>query len=423
MKVAAVVLVLLAASLMWWFVASSRDPVPDVPDLEGLEPAVMQIIEDAHQDLVDKGDGAAWLRWAKVLHAHDFFSEAAAAYESAEPLLGGKDRFEAVYLEGCAWEKMEPARAAATLRKASALRSDYRPLWLRLGALDLQLNRREEAESDFERANALREDAYSCLGLGRVALGTGRIDEARRWLEKGRAMDGGNQELNALLVTVLRRQGRLDEARSLAAEVGDAEEKSPFPDPIQVAMLALGASFQNRLRFTIEFLKAGDYEEALVWAEKCLSSRPNDEDALLRKGMALARLGRLSEALGVLEPLVRRRPRDAAVLEELASALAASGKGARALQVLDRALIVEPRRVHAHYLRGVILQKARPLEAESELRWVIARRPDHLDARMNLARVLWAVGRKDAAREQIDEILARRPEHRAALALKTKLDP
>ncbi len=138
--------------------------------------------------------------------------------------------------------------------------------------------------------------------------------------------------------------------------------------------------------------------------------------------MALARLGRLPEALVVLEPLARRRPDDAAVLEELASALAASGKGVRALQLLDRALKIESNRVHAHYLRGVILQKARPLESESELRWVIVRRPGHLDARLYLARVLESVGRKEEARREVEAILSRRPEHRGALALKAKLD-
>ncbi|HGY90259.1 MAG TPA: tetratricopeptide repeat protein [Planctomycetes bacterium] len=422
MKSGLLALVVLAAALTWWFMEASRKPAPALPDLQGLEPAVKQVIEDAHRDVVDNPDGPARLRWAKVLHAHDFFSEAVEAYGAAEPLLEGEARFEALYLEGCAWEKLEPARAVAVLRRACEERTDYRPLWLRLGALDLQLNRPDEARKDFEAANALREDAHSCLGLGRVALRLGRIDQARRWLEKGRALDGGNQELNALLVTVLRRQGRLEKARALAAEVGEAEEKSPFPDPIQVEMLALGASFQNRLRFAIEYLKAGDFVQALAWAEKCLSSRPSDGDALLRKGMALARLGRLPEALVVLEPLARRRPDDAAVLEELASALAASGKGVRALQLLDRALKIEPNRVHAHYLRGVILQKARPLESESELRWVIGRRPGHLDARLYLARVLESVGRKEEARREVEAILSRRPEHRGALALKAKLD-
>ncbi len=419
----AIAVLLIAGASTWWFLGAPRAGVPTLPDLSGLEPQVVAVLEGAHEELREKGDGPAWLRWARVLHAHDFFSEATSAYQEAASRLTGAARFEAVYLEGCAWEKIDPERAAARLREAASFRKDYRPLWLRLGALDLELNRAEKARADFERANGLREDAHSCFGLGRVALGQGRLDAARAWLEKGRAMDGGMRELKVLLVTVLRRQGRLDEARVLAEEMGDAEETSPFPDPILVEMLSLGASFQNRLRFAIEFLKAGDYDEALTWAEKALGARPNDSDALLRQGMALARLGRLPEALDVLEPLVRRRPRDAAVLEEAASALAASGKGVRALQLLGRALDVEPDRLHAHYLKGVILRKARPAEAETELRWVLARRPDHLDARLYLAHLLRDTGREEEARAEVGRILARRPDHRGALALKARLDP
>lgn len=86
--------------------------------------------------------------------------------------------------------------------------------------------------------------------------------------------------------------------------------------------------------------------------------------------------------------------------------------------LLSKAAELKPDLLEAHVYAGKCLLNSRKVDleaAEKHLAAAVALKPDHIDARMDLARTYFAWGRYEDALEQLDDLLARVPDHRLAL--------
>lgn len=207
-----------------------------------------------------------------------------------------------------------------------------------------------------------------------------------------------------------------------------------------------------------EFLEAtGDREAALgQWRQVC-SLLPHHYFGYYCAGTLLKEMRRLDEALEALQTAARLQPEVADVQVELGSVWAARGEWEAARETLRRARDLDPTHPQAAlFLGAVLVQLGRVHEALPELRDAVRLNPRSAQARMRLGELLMRLGswqegldqlqeaiRLDPAldrarlqlaaawlqqgdlkraREEIELVLARDPNHPAALRLKAELE-
>ena len=132
---------------------------------------------------------------------------------------------------------------------------------------------------------------------------------------------------------------------------------------------------------------------------------------------ALLRTREPAPALAMLERLAAPDTQVAAARLALAALAAATGDNARTVREARTALELAPddEMVAVRAARSVADAEAGPDTAITLLENFVARKPDALEARFTLARLLASAGRDEAARSQFDKLLAREPENPALL--------
>ncbi len=144
---------------------------------------------------------------------------------------------------------------------------------------------------------------------------------------------------------------------------------------------------------------------------------------LLERGKEAFGRGNYAEALGSLSRVAEERPDYADVRNWLGPALHFSGRPLEALEQFHRALAINPRYIEVHVNLALVLndlgrhearaefddvrlerargylQQGRLTLAASEFGKLLARRPDHLQARLGLGLVHFRPGERERARE------------------------
>jgi predicted O-linked N-acetylglucosamine transferase (SPINDLY family) len=192
--------------------------------------------------------------------------------------------------------------------------------------------RTKEAESSYRKiisGNPRHARALSSLGV--LLCESGRIDEARQYLERASAIEPQPRDLTNLGV-VYRLQGRLD----LAAEAfGRVLEVAPdFPD----AYLNLG----------VILLDVGVYAEALPLLEQASKLGPDSPRLRLALARALLKLLRPAQSLLHARRAVEMAPSAALAHRQLADALDACGQKTEAIASYRRAIELDPADYGAH---------------------------------------------------------------------------
>lgn len=191
-----------------------------------------------------------------------------------------------------------------------------------------------------------------------------------------------------------------------------------------------------------------DYETAWQHWRRCLSVWPDDPDTLLEAARAARQAGRYAEAadllrkadlssapaafvgleqmllvaqqgqadantiqglqeMAQLQPLVRVR-----ILEALALGYQETYLPNRAWACVEQLLNIEPEHVSGLILRGNLREQANALpEARRDYQRAVELTPGHLQARVRLAEVLFAVHEYESSQEHFQTALARAPDH------------
>jgi predicted CXXCH cytochrome family protein len=174
-------------------------------------------------------------------------------------------------------------RALAEYRKVQAFNADRAESWLNLGALEVRLGNRHEAEAEYQRAIRLQPafiPAY--VNLADLYREQGRDGDGERVLRRALARQPGSGDVHYALGLLLVRQKRLEEALT---ELAKATEESPGnPRYAYVYGIALDGAGQHAEALTVleqaQQRFTGDREILTALAQ--LSARGGDAAAAAR---------------------------------------------------------------------------------------------------------------------------------------------
>lgn len=161
----------------------------------------------------------------------------------------------------------------------------------------------------------------------------------------------------------------------------------------------------------------GRSEELLALLMPIIDTTDNSGAAYALCVSALIDLDRRQDAVKLSEQGVVREPDNAVMYQVYATALTWVRKDKEALAAADQALALEPEYGDAHGTCAFALNRlGRNHEALESIRTALELRPNDADFLLTLARVEYALGNKDVARNIVDDVLADSPTHAEALA-------
>lgn len=401
--------------------SSKLKEAPPLPDLANVEAAVVQKIRRLHDAMTDSPTAGNWAAYARTLHAHDM-AEATEAYVVAAAHSPMPDKFDLLYLAGLSCIKRDPDRAIALLEEARELKDDYFPLHIRLARLYEKAQRAPEARRHFKRAHAITPSSLALVGMGRLSLIDGRIDEAIAHLEAARAMAPNHPEVHAALADAYTRAGRKQDAAHASSLVGDIEREFGFPDPLMATMAREGVSLASLEQFGIAALRGSEFAQALDAFDRALAVQPDSLGVLRGRAQALVGLNRCAEAEPILDRVLAKKPDDAELLTFRAGCSMARNDLAGALASLRRAVAIDPSHADARWnLARTLRALSQNAEARRHLEVVLERKPHKTEARILLASILSEEGSTGEAMTHLQQVLAQEPANSQALELRKRL--
>lgn len=371
------------------------------PDLTGADPRVRDHIgrqrrrlEDllAQESLAPATEAEAFGDLGLVYVLYDFPEAARACFDNARAL--APDDYRWHYLLGYAWLlRGDPAVASKHFEAALELRSDFVPAMLRLGRAQLELGDGKAARRWFEDALAADASSPAALeGLGKLAAAEGEPAAAAEYFRRALAQAPTSTSLHYGLGQAYRDLGKLDEARRELERSGDAAVA--IADPLIGPLAGMAESTQLYLIQGAEALDDENFEVAAVAYERVLEYEPESFVAYRGLAYSLEKLGDVDGAIGWLE----------AGLEN----------GTSADPQKDRREQADLHRI----LGGLEALRQREEATIDHFTASLRLRPDQPDVRMKLANTLARVGRLEEALDHFDRLLESQPADAADLLVK-----
>jgi len=195
---------------------------------------------------------------------------------------------------------------------------------------------------------------------------------AERLLRQAVKVDPQNQEAWQLLVMVLVRQNRWDEAEKLAAKIQDKKAKA------EALLLLADIAYMQR-----------NWEKAKHIYQQVIELDPDNAVALNNYGYMLAELGeRLDEAEKMIRKALKIRPNEPAFLDSLGWVYFQRGNYKEALKWVEKAVKAQPRDAELRYHLGMVYWKLGDREkALRELKEALKIDPRHPEANEALERL------------------------------------
>jgi tetratricopeptide (TPR) repeat protein len=385
-----------------------------LPPLDALEPAVVEQLRDAQENLrraAAAGSNARRLAEAygslgQTLHAYEFFEAADASYRNASQL--APDDFRWLHLRGYLYQQTGRFdEAAALYRAARRLHPDDHVLTIRLGETHLARGRLDEARDEFESASA-RFPAAAQAGLGEVALRQGRFAEAVTHFRTALERVPQAAAIHYSLAMAYRGLGRMEEARDHLRQRGTAGIRAvdPLVDDLQAHIRSeRGLLMRGRRAFD-----AGQFEQAADAFRRALEVAPDSVAARVSLGLAQARLGRLDEAAARFEDALSLEPANVTARTSLGLLLAGGGRDLAAVEHLRAAFAQAPADATvSHALTGALVRLGREDEAIAVLTEVMSLDPDDEPSRVTLSILLSHRERYGEAVSLLEEGIRRSP--------------
>lgn len=327
-----------------------------------------------------QGDDAMLAYWKSFLEAHPEANEVRMANAKALAKAGR-------YLE---------ARAEfASMTKKAGNQAEIK---YAIGLLSMQIEDMDGAETSF--IDALRQgyhdDENIRLYLAQISESKQRLDDAlKRYDEIG----PGARYLEARLksVVLLGKMKRIAEGRSRL------EQLKPTNDQERIRIHQTEAQMMR---------ESGDAAGAFAVLDHAVRAMPDASDLLYDRAMAAEKIGRLDILEADLRRLIEIDPNHAHAYNALGYTLADRTKRTdEALVLLEKALRLAPEDAFILDSMGWAMFKARRLdEAETYLRRAYGARQDP-EIAAHLGEVLWQRGKRDEARQLLDEASRKYPEN------------
>ena len=338
--------------------ASDRESTVADPIAVGLDSTDANVVAVLREHIeaaqADPASGSRRGTLGLAYEANGYDAAALESYAQAEALDG--DAFEWPYLQAILLQQQARFdEALERLDRALQIDPDYAPAWLWRGYWLLDVDRVEEAETSFSRADDLGAGAPAVVGQSRVHLRRGDAPAALELLEPlSETLD--HPLVFRLLGRALRDLGRLDDAR-LALSKGREARQLTWVDPVLDRRTAFIAGFGGRMLQAESLVASGDAAEALPILEELVADFPEHATLLNLIAVAYSQTGHAEKSLAVLEKGVGLAPDYYPLHLNLAGAYDDLGDTEKALDHLDRAIEVHPAFSVAHERKGVVLMR------------------------------------------------------------------
>jgi tetratricopeptide (TPR) repeat protein len=171
--------------------------------------------------------------------------------------------------------------ALMALDEALAIQESYLDAWLVKGVIYGKLGKCSDALKCYEKALEINPRLVDAMRLkGATFTSMGSFEKALECYLKAVELDPANPNLTLSLAGAYQKLKRFDEALNVYQDIKRWHPNDPKIDYL------IGVMWGNR----------ADYEKALVSFEVALRMKPDFTDAMLGKGLMLAKLGRAEEA-------------------------------------------------------------------------------------------------------------------------------
>lgn len=265
-----------------------------------------------------------------------------------------------------------------------------------VAVLSLQLNDTQVAEKHLRRLVEIghAESDKARYFLGQIAEEGKRWDEALKWFGE---IGHGEHYLAARLhaANVMAKQNRIEAARQHLRE-------SDAANPRERAQLLIGEAQLLR--------EAGRLADAHAALTAALERQPDQPELIYETALLAERLGRVDELERRLRHLLEIKPDHAHAMNALGYSLADRNiRLDEARSLIDHALEIAPNDPFILDSKGWILfRQGQPQAALDVLNQAFNIRPDP-EIAAHLGEVLWALGRKEEARQTWDTALKEHP--------------
>ncbi len=213
-------------------------------------------------------------------------------------------------------ERGQPEKAAADLRQAVALRSDFAEAWSDLGDARKTLRDDTGALAAFSRAVELNPaDSVAQYRLASELLAQAKPHDAVPHFQEAVRLTPSDQSALNGLQRALRADGRTEEADQVRAKLAELFRAKNAEDRNSVEAIRL-----NNEGAALE--KAGDLRGALEKYRAALALWPDHTGIRTNLAAALLHLGQWSEGVAELREVLRREPGNEKVRATLNEALA-----------------------------------------------------------------------------------------------------
>jgi putative PEP-CTERM system TPR-repeat lipoprotein len=257
-----------------------------------------------------------------------------------------------------------------------------------------------------------------------LALAYGQKRDAantRRALDRVLELQPGNALATLGIGNLALRTGKLDEAMKVARELQNSQEKSPAGFSLEgdvlmarseprKAVSAYRAALEKApasatvLKLYAARSRAGESNAAATLSD-WLADHPNDAAVRLAYASTLHQGGKRAQAVAEYEQVLKTQPGSVLALNNLAWLYFEDGNS-RAIELAERAYERAPERAEIIDTYGWLLIKGGRLEQGLDLLEKAAKRsPENGDIRYHLAAGLAAVGEKSRARQELAALL------------------
>jgi tetratricopeptide (TPR) repeat protein len=374
-------------------------PKPPAVRREGVDPAVVEAVEDACTSVrLRPWSGAAWGRLGSVLYMHDFNAEADACFARAERLAPREPRWP--YLRGRSLAEYDPNAALSHLQRAVELCGDE-PVAprLQLAEMLLERGRLDEAEVHLRRVVERHPgDGRACLGMGRAAFAQGRWAESQEYLERSIAAAPAVKASHTLLAATCQRLGDRQTAEQELRQAASLAEYAVWHDPFLGEAMALRRGREADLDRAKRLHQEGRVAEEIELLRRVVDAYPDSDGAWEKLGSAYDLQGNPAAGERALRTAVRLAPNSVVARAQLGVALFHQEKYAEAEASFREACHLKPDMAAAYYNLGLCLSREGEVkEAIKAFREAIRLKPDLAAAHVELGEALiWAGKRAEA---------------------------
>jgi tetratricopeptide (TPR) repeat protein len=358
-------------------------PEIPLPELEGVDPDIVQAVEQARAAVQAQPEAAAaWGALGDRYYAHEWYDEAAACFARAEQF--EPEWFNWPYRLGHSlFDTPRRDEAPPALERALALDPRHAPGHEALARLRMREGDLAAAERHYALADGLDpRSSHAALGRGQVALARGDLVTARRFVEQALRRNPDHGEAHKAMAQLLFAAGEpgaqthVERAQRLPKRTRRVDTRMPSAEPRGAVALTDEGKALDR---------SGQSAEAERYLRRAVEVNPDYQPARYHLGTVLAKTGRLPEAAEHLVAATRLKSSHRGAWESLGFVLLELRRPEPAAEALRQAATIDPSDPHVRFTLGTLEARlGRPAEGVVHLEAAFRLDPERTEALVNL---------------------------------------